>query len=413
MYKVLLIIATLLCVASTSAQTTIEEYTAQVIEYNIPLQQASLAIEAAEADLRRLNKGQLPAILFNRSATLNLRHSTTERRVGWGTSLEAQQLIYGGGSVRAAIKSGRCELELKQLEEQMRHRDVVLSAQQAYWQLSHATEYRLSIEEYVGIIAQLREVIEHRYEEGYSPKGDLLQIEARLSDAEYLQSEAEQAYLISLHNYNSLCGNRLDRATTLEESILDNIALPERDTREELCESHPEWQMATLRSEIARWAVRSTNAPFLPEIRLNIFGNMQPLTLDKRSSKISFGGGATLDFRTPIFHFGERRVAVAAAESRQLISEVELEAIEDRILLEEQDAWTNILHTLSRVETSARSLEIARENLEISTYAYNEGRTTIVDVMQAQISWLQSYRNMLTAHYDYAIAIAEYRWIVG
>jgi outer membrane protein TolC len=56
---------------------------------------------------------------------------------------------------------------------------------------------------------------------------------------------------------------------------------------------------------------------------------------------------------------------------------------------------------------------IADENLEISTYAYNEGQTTILDVMQAQISWLQAYRNMLSANYDYHMAIAEYRYIIG
>ena len=81
------------------------------------------------------------------------------------------------------------------------------------------------------------------------------------------------------------------------------------------------------------------------------------------------------------------------------------------LFLEEQDAWTNILHTLSRVETSARSLEIARENLEISTYAYNEGESSILDVMQAQISWLQTYKNYLAAHLDYALAVAQYSYV--
>ena len=59
------------------------------------------------------------------------------------------------------------------------------------------------------------------------------------------------------------------------------------------------------------------------------------------------------------------------------------------------------------------SMAIAEENLTISTYAYNEGQTTILDVLQAQISWLQTYHNMLAAHYDYQMAVAEYRYIIG
>ena len=65
------------------------------------------------------------------------------------------------------------------------------------------------------------------------------------------------------------------------------------------------------------------------------------------------------------------------------------------------------------MEAVQRNLDIARENLDISTYSYREGVATILDVLQAQISWLQIYENAIAAEYDYAVAIASYRYIVG
>lgn len=413
MHRVLIIIGMVLGTVSATAQSTLREYTEKVIAYNISMQRATLATEAAEAELRRAKKGQLPAIVFDRAATLDFQRRQGERNWGWQSSLEARQLIYGGGAVKAAVESSKCEIELSLMEEEMARRSTILSAERAYWHLSHAAEYRESIREYVAIIESLREVIARRVEEGYSSKGDLLQIDSRLSDAEYQLSEAEQAYLIALHSYNSLCGMPLDTHISLLESILGISHTPQRSDLTEFFDRHPEQRIAELRAEIARYEVRSTSAPYLPQITLNLFGNIQPTLPHTRESKIAFGGGAVVDFHTPIFHFGERRAAVAAAKSRQLSYEVERERVEDDIMLYEQDAWTNILHTLARLQTSRRSLEIARENLDISTYAYNEGETTIIDVMQAQISWLQSYRNMLAAHYDYAIALAEYRYITG
>ncbi|MBO7199150.1 MAG: TolC family protein, partial [Alistipes sp.] len=53
------------------------------------------------------------------------------------------------------------------------------------------------------------------------------------------------------------------------------------------------------------------------------------------------------------------------------------------------------------------------ENLVISTYSYREGLSTVLDVLQAQISWLQAYSNAIAAQYDYAVAIAAYEYVVS
>ncbi len=75
--------------------------------------------------------------------------------------------------------------------------------------------------------------------------------------------------------------------------------------------------------------------------------------------------------------------------------------------------WTAIVQSRAQVDASERSLRIAAENLEISTYSYREGLVTILDVLQAQLSWIQLYTNDLTARYNYALAISDYRRITA
>ncbi len=54
---------------------------------------------------------------------------------------------------------------------------------------------------------------------------------------------------------------------------------------------------------------------------------------------------------------------------------------------------------------------IAGENLDLSTYSYGEGLVTILDVLQAQLSWIQIYTNAIQAYYSHAVAVSDYRRI--
>ena len=38
---------------------------------------------------------------------------------------------------------------------------------------------------------------------------------------------------------------------------------------------------------------------------------------------------------------------------------------------------------------------------------------TILDVLQAQLSWIQLYSNAIRAHYNYAVAVSDYQRITA
>ena len=120
-----------------------------------------------------------------------------------------------------------------------------------------------------------------------------------------------------------------------------------------------------------------------------------------------------LSLSAPLFHFGKRREALRSARSEFVRAELSVADVVDNITLNESDAWTNMVATRERVDAVRRNLDLAAENLEISTYSYNEGLATILDVLQAQISWLQNYQNAIAALYDYALAVSAYRYVVA
>lgn len=407
------LLLSLCCIYSSYAQVDVEQYLQSVMDYSHTLAAATAATEGADADLRRARKAYLPSLDMDRDASFSFRKDGNQRRLSWTMRADISQPIFDGGSVRARAKQAEARYGVVESRERGAMLDVEYEAVAAYWRLSRADIYLRAMATYRDIVSSLCDVVRRRYDEGYTSKSDLLQVESRLSDAEYLYSSAEQQRLVALHAFNVLRGEAPTLDVTLRESILDTMYRPRREVFEDVVARHPDYAASLSESAYARWGVRATWAEFLPSINLGVFGIWQPNMPNVKGAGTRLDGGVALSFRTPIFHFGERRVALRSARSAQRIAALGVENVVDRLSLAESDGWTNMLSTEARVEASRRNLALARENLDISTYSYHEGLATILDVLQAQLSWLQIYENAIAAHYDYALAIAAYRRITA
>lgn len=410
------LILTLLFVAisyTTQAQITLQQYRSSVIDYSHTLRRAEATTEGAEADMQLARKEMLPSLGVSSEANYDLRVGDKARAVSWSMRADVVQPIFYGGVIHATKERAEMLWNEALSREQSAMLDVIYDADVAYWTLSRAEIYYRAIEDYRSIVASLRDVAAHRFEEGYTSKSDLLQVESRLSDAEYQLSRAKQQWMQALHNFNVMRGGDPTDVISLAESILDTMYLPEREDVAEVVSSHPDYVAAIASREASRWAVKVARAAYLPNVGAGIYGLWYPKTPNVRGAGTRLDGGVTLTMTTPIYHFGERRQAMRSARSNLRRAELLAEDIADEIVLNESNGWTNLVSTLERVEAVRHNLNLATENLEISTYAYGEGLGTILDVLQAQLSWLQIYNNAIAAQYDYALAIAAYQYIIG
>ena len=393
------------------AQVSLDDYCASVLAYSHELQDAEFAKQGAREREIVARKGYLPILSLARELNIEARKPAEGRRWNWLTQLDVSQPIFRGGEVRAAAKRAELAFDISEYETEATELLVRYTAEVAYWSLSRAEGYYEAIAQYVAIVESLRDVVAERYDAGYISKSDLLQVASRLSDARYQLSEAEQKRDIALHNFNLLRGVEPTSKVVLAESIFNSVALPVRVSVDSVILRHPDYNSSELSAMRAFWAVRAERARYLPKIEVGAYALLQPNMPHVCGGGTRLDGGFMLSFSSPIYHFGERRHAVAAARSDYLREVNATLAVVDRITLEESDTWTNLCATRDRVATAQRNLSIAEENLSISTYSYREGLASILDVLQAQLSWLQIYTNTLSAQYDYAVAISAYDYV--
>lgn len=409
MKRLLLLLAPVICLPLW-AQTTLDDYRQGVTEYSWALKIAASRSEAAVQSMGQARTGYLPRLSLEGSFTATVHHYEGLKQWTFGVLPQLVQTVYGGGAVRAAYRQAELGYDIALCDQEFTILDVRYTADYAYWNLSAMGLFAASQREYVSIIRSLKQVVDRRFAEGYIAKGDVLMIDTRLSEAEYALVTAEQNYTVALHNFNILQGVDPQAEVTLEQGIRDTMSMPARVSLDETLVRRPDYAAARLRSEQAEVAIRSARAPYNPQVNVGLGGSWQPF-VPNRTGATTVDGSAFVRLSVPIFHWGERRRAVGVAQAVQEQTEWAAAQVHDNVVRDEMNGWTAIVDSRAQVEASERSLSIASENLDISTYSYNQGLATVLDVLQAQLSWIQLYTNAIRAHFNYAVAVSDYRRI--
>ncbi len=394
------------------SRIAVADYRLAVADYSRRLKAAAARSEAAGEQVGRTRTGYLPQLSLAGNFSVNMRHTEGVRPWTFSMLPRLVQTLYGGGSVRAAHEQAELDYEIALCDEAFSRLEVQYAADYAYWNLSATRIYAAAMREYVAIIRSLEAVVARRFAEGYTAKSDVLMIDTRLSEAEYDLLSAEQQVDVALHDFNILCGAEPMQPGPLAQSIRDSLPMPARARFEEVLVRRPDYLAALLRNERAGVGIRAARASFNPQISAGIGPSWQPHT-PNRSGRTYIDGTLFVQLSLPVFHWGERRRAVGAARAARRESEWTADALYDDIEREEMNGWTVLVQTRAQVDASERSLRIAGENLDISTYSYGEGQATILDVLQAQLSWIQLYTNAILARFNYAVAVSDYRRITA
>lgn len=400
------------CSAQSQTLFSLQAYRDSVYLNSMDISNATVEVERAAAQVHIAKTDFLPSLTASGSFTTDFRRSGDADLWGFTLQPRIEQILYAGGGVRASFRRAELQSDVATENQRMTQLDVRNAAERAYYSLSAMQLYRAATREYVAIIRSLYGVVEERFREGYVAKGDLLQVETRLSEAEFALLEMENDYEVALHRFNALRGETGGGDVALSNSILDSVAMPARVTVEQMLQQRPDMRAAALSTLAAEYGVKATRSQYNPRLTAGVSGSWQTYS-PNASAKTYVDGALVVGLSVPLFHWGERRSAVAVARSDVRRAENGMEQLRRDAAEQEADGWSAMTSSYSQIQSSLHNLAIAAENLSISTYSYQEGQATVLDVLQAQISWLQLYTNAITARFNYAVAVSDYHRITA
>ncbi len=412
MKQILFLIFHLVTISTYAQSLSIEEYENQVMDYSIELKIALNQNNKAQEQITFTKLLKLPTLAASGSYEHNFRREEGTRYWHYNLQPQITQTLYAGGEVKAKIKLSELEQEVTLCDVEFTALEVRYASDYAFWNLIATERYRDAMREYIKIITSLKSVVDRRFSEGYISKNDVLMIASRLSEAEYELVSSEEAYRVALHNLNTLRGYSPDTMVSPIRDDIEAVTPLSRVDIKEIIKRRPDYESILINKEMANVSTYITKAGYAPQLNLGINSRLYSL-YGKNTDKARIDGGAFLQLTLPIFHFGARKKAIQISSRDELYYDLARKQLFDDITREETNGWTTLQQSHAQLIAAKKSLQIAGESLSISTYSYSEGLAIILDVMQAQISWLQVYTNSIDSEFNYLVTRSLYKKITA
>lgn len=401
-----------------SAQTlSVEQCRLKVLEYNQDIQQSRQAVNSALYSLKGIRTGFFPKIDASGNYSYQIESveffpGTDLKHDSYGAEAGLVQNVYSGSAVRKQYDAAKLQHAIAQLNADHTVDNIVYAADVSYWAVvANKNLYRLS-EKYVSLIAELYHIVNKRFEEGAISKTDLLMVQNRLKEAELQLSTSSMNYKTALQSLNIMMGMDPDTELMLADSIQKVLWVPEKADLEKALEKRADYQVAVKNIEMAKVQTDLARSKFLPQLAVGMKEKYGTLLLNI-DGKTKWTTTAYAQLNIPVFHWGEKRQTVRMNRVQEGIRELERSRLKDQVSKELNNAWVNVAETAKKLDIVYSSLDIARDNLKLNTFSYNEGKLPILDVLSAQVSWLQAYTNVVSVNYQYKVALAEYAKALG
>lgn len=418
MKKIYLIVGAILWGGIVDAQTlSVEQYRQKVLEYNQDIQKSQQAVNGALYSLKGIKTGFFPKLDITGNYSYQLEKveflpGTDLKHDNYGVEAGLVQNVYSGSAVRKQYDVAKLQHAIAQLSVEHTVDNMIYAADVSYWSVAaNRNLYELS-EQFVQIVRELYEIVNKRFEEGAISKTDVLMVQNRLKEAELQLNTNSTNYKTALQSLNIMMGVEPDAAVVLTDSIQKVLWVPKQEGLNKALERRADYQSAIMGIEMAKLQTDMARSKYLPQLAVGI-KEKYGTTLLNVDGKAQWATTAYAQINIPVFHWGEMRQNVRLSRTQEWTKELERSQLKDQVSKELNNAWVNVIELSKKLEIVYSSLDIAKDNLTLNTFSYNEGKLPIIDVLSAQVSWLQAYTNVVSVNYQYKVALAEYAKALG
>ena len=384
------------------AQTTLtlNDYISQVEGHNRELQQKRSAQLVAIYNRKVVKTGYMPEV--SGSAEYNYNPENNSDSYGAGATIE--QNIYSGGVVRRGLQRAELNVQSSAWQVAVQEQQVRYQAEISYWEGVAKRDLCSVADNYLAIVNNLLQLVNKRYEQGAISRTDLLVVEQQQIAAMQRRISAYESLGVTLRQINYNRGVEPDMDILLADSLPLPFVPVTFASFNDILTNSPEYSVALVACQTAQIETKIANSSYLPSLKGGVSGYY---------SDSDFTPAAYVKLSMPIFHFMERKKVELMNEQSENIAFTQVEKVSEQLSLALSNAKLKIIKLQEKWSLVNSSLNVATDNLRLNTISYEEGKLPIVDVINAQASWLDSYTNVIQYNYNFMVALSEYARLIG
>ena len=382
---------------SDTLRLTLTDVFTRIENENQTMSMLRTAQEAAEEGIKSAKNARYPEI----NAELNVSYIgdsfLTDRNFsnytkapsphfGNGFTLEAQQVVYAGGAVNAAVKMAEHEGHMSEAVISKSRQGLRLMAAGEYLDLFRTDNSIKVYKENIALTTKLIEEINARREQGLALAADVTRYE--------LRQEMLKLDLVRLQNTREIMNYRLVNSLGLPEgTVISSILGDDEDMRDRsrqnwqeiAAEASPEMKVSGIKADMALTRQKLVRSERLPKIAVVAYENFNgPITfelppIDKNLNIWYVGLGIRYNFSS-LYKSGHK-LKQAAIEVRQ--AEQAKNVTEENLRNDVQKAYADYMQSYVELETREKSLQLADENYERIHDRYMEQLVLVTDMLDA------------------------------
>ncbi|WP_303007031.1 TolC family protein [Bacteroides congonensis] len=341
---------------------------------------------------------------FNNAGSSLVDALRTDTRNVYAGAVTLTQPLYMGGKIRAYNKITQYAEELARQQHQGGMQEVIMSTDQAYWQVISLVNKKKLAEGYLKLLQQLDSDVEKMIAEGVATKADGLSVRVKVNEAEMTLTKVEDGLSLARMLLCQLCGLDLSSPVTLTDENMDDIPLLAPETHFDMSTAYanrPEIRSLELATQIYRQKVNVTRSEHLPSIAL--MGNYMvtnPSVFNSFENKFKGMWNVGVMVQIPIWHWGEGIYKTRSAKAEARIAQYQLEDAREKIELQVNQAAFKVNEAGKKLVMASKNMEKAEENLRYATLGFKEGVIATSNVLEAQTAWLSAQSEKIDAQID-------------
>lgn len=398
------------------------DYKQKVLEYSRQIKQSAEERIAMQHAIKAAKTAFFPAVDFSGS----YQYRTNKYDLDFGPDMAVgmdhntyslgatvSQPIYAGGQIYNNYKAAQIQGQIVTKAEELTTDNIIYAADLNYWSAAARKGMYEVMNQYVAIVQKLADVLTIRFDDGQISKTDLLQVQSRLKEAELNKNSAYKDYQIALQNLNVLMGVPPLAPVEIADAITMMQALPLQIGEEAAIQNRPDYTISMLNMEYQKRQINLSKAKYNPSLSVGFQGTWGTSMLNVEGSDRLWTPTLFASLKIPLFHWGARFKEVNSQKALLRSKEYAMENTRDQITQEVANSWTSLTENVKQIHVAEDACKIAEENLDLNTFSYNEGKLPIVDVLSAQLSWIQSYSSLIQTWYQQKTSLAQYNKAVG
>jgi outer membrane protein len=334
----------------------------------------------------------------------------------YSASLSAGQSWSLGGYNFYEIREKNASRNSAKSSYELTRQELILSVKQAYFDVLKAKMLLAIQEKALNRASEQLKIAEARYELGAASYSDVLKAKVQYGDVKLALIGAENSLKLARASLNSWMGQDVDTEIDVEE----NLIVLEFDysydhALQEAMRDNPNMTAAEFNLKSAEAQFGMARSGLFPNFGVSgsYSWNHEDLDEIKNIRKRDYNWVLSAYVSFNIFENFTKKHNLSYAKANLNSQRENFHQTKRDVALELKQALLNVEEAQEKIDLTKEKVESAQEDLDLMQEKYNLGAASILELLDAEVSFKQAESDQVEALYDYNLAVAQFEKAMG